>query len=419
MIRSNQLFLFLVAVAVLSGCADQESLTWYKGNLHTHSLWSDGDDFPEVIADWYQDQGYDFLAISDHNTIADSERWLRIAKEHPRYAVYQNYVQTSPEGWVESTEESDSVFVRLKTWEEYSSRFQMNEEFLMIPAEEVTSRFESKPIHVNASNVAEFIEPCSGNSVVEVMQNNVDAILEQGQKLNRSVMPHINHPNFGWAVRADELAQVEGERFFEVYNGHPSVHNLADSTHIGMERMWDVVNAIRLSEGRPLMFGIGVDDAHHYQEQAISRANAGRGWVMVESSGLTAEELISSMQDGRFYTSSGVTLESIDFDGETISVVVQEQESTTYTIEFFGTLANTSVEPISVETSEDGDISTFRYSSEIGELLQSSEGATATYRFTGEETYVRARITSTVIKHNPNYTGEPERAWTQPIVQSH
>ena len=27
---------------------------WWKGNLHTHSLWSDGDDYPEMIADWYR-----------------------------------------------------------------------------------------------------------------------------------------------------------------------------------------------------------------------------------------------------------------------------------------------------------------------------------------------------------------------------
>ena len=27
---------------------------WFKGNLHTHSLWSDGDDYPEMIADWYK-----------------------------------------------------------------------------------------------------------------------------------------------------------------------------------------------------------------------------------------------------------------------------------------------------------------------------------------------------------------------------
>ena len=25
---------------------------WWKGNLHTHSLWSDGDDYPEMITAW-------------------------------------------------------------------------------------------------------------------------------------------------------------------------------------------------------------------------------------------------------------------------------------------------------------------------------------------------------------------------------
>src|SRR5438132_909407 len=40
---------------------------WWKGNLHTHSLWSDGDDYPEMVVRWYQQHGYNFLALSDHN----------------------------------------------------------------------------------------------------------------------------------------------------------------------------------------------------------------------------------------------------------------------------------------------------------------------------------------------------------------
>ena len=39
---------------------------WYRGNLHTHSLWSDGDDYLEMIAIWYRDQKYDFLCFTDH-----------------------------------------------------------------------------------------------------------------------------------------------------------------------------------------------------------------------------------------------------------------------------------------------------------------------------------------------------------------
>ena len=38
-----------------------------------------------------------------------------------------------------------------------------------------------------------------------------------------SGVPHINHPNFGWAVTADELAAVENNRLFEIFNGHPQV----------------------------------------------------------------------------------------------------------------------------------------------------------------------------------------------------
>ena len=49
---------------------------WLKGNLHTHSLWSDGDDFPEMIGDWYKRNGYQFLALTEHNVIAEKERWI-------------------------------------------------------------------------------------------------------------------------------------------------------------------------------------------------------------------------------------------------------------------------------------------------------------------------------------------------------
>lgn len=39
---------------------------WYKGNLHTHTTRSDGTLSPEEIVKWYEDNGYSFLAITDH-----------------------------------------------------------------------------------------------------------------------------------------------------------------------------------------------------------------------------------------------------------------------------------------------------------------------------------------------------------------
>jgi hypothetical protein len=40
---------------------------WFKGNTHAHTTNSDGDSPPEVVTRWYQDHGYNFLVLSDHN----------------------------------------------------------------------------------------------------------------------------------------------------------------------------------------------------------------------------------------------------------------------------------------------------------------------------------------------------------------
>ena len=48
---------------------------WHRGNLHTHSTESDGTrDVDRVLAD-YQAQGYDFLAVSDHDVIVDVDEY--------------------------------------------------------------------------------------------------------------------------------------------------------------------------------------------------------------------------------------------------------------------------------------------------------------------------------------------------------
>jgi hypothetical protein len=57
----------------ITDMGQKSGLKWYKGNTHTHSYWSDGDDFPEMIMDWYKSHGYDFISLSDHNTLAKAK----------------------------------------------------------------------------------------------------------------------------------------------------------------------------------------------------------------------------------------------------------------------------------------------------------------------------------------------------------
>src|SRR5687767_13189761 len=69
-------FLIAIGLAWCVGANAQPLARWWKGNLHTHTLWSDGDDFPEMVVDWYKTRGYDFLALSDHNVLMEGPMWL-------------------------------------------------------------------------------------------------------------------------------------------------------------------------------------------------------------------------------------------------------------------------------------------------------------------------------------------------------
>ena len=81
-------FIILNLVSCENNSAEQN---WYKGNLHTHSLWSDGDDFPEMIIQWYKDNDYQFIALSDHNTIGDSEFWYEIKERELKHKTLEKY----------------------------------------------------------------------------------------------------------------------------------------------------------------------------------------------------------------------------------------------------------------------------------------------------------------------------------------
>lgn len=402
MIFKENLFLKVLLPVIfisflLVDCVDEKTQTnWYKGNLHTHSYWSDGDDYPEMIMKWYKDSGYDFVTLSDHNILAEGEKWIEPEKGTQHEQTFQNYLDTFGEDWIVFEENQGHYRVLLKTLEEYRTLFEDEGRFLILKSEEITDGFENKSIHVNATNVQELIEPQGGNSIVDVMQNNIDAVYEQREETGEPMFPHINHPNFGWSITAEDLKGLEGERFFEVYNGHPHVHNEGDSLRSGTEQMWDEVITHYLIEGKPVMYGIAVDDAHHYQEMSTENANPGRGWIQVKSHELSPDSIIAAMERGDFYASNGVSVQSIKFDGHTLTINIDDEEGVQYTTEFIGT--------------RDGS------ETQIGSLLETKEGPKVSYTLKGDEMYVRAKITSDKKKENPYSPGEFEVAWIQPVV---
>jgi hypothetical protein len=261
-------------------------------------------------------------------------------------------------------------------------------------AEELTDGYNGKPVHINATNVKQKIDPQGGNSILEVMQNNLDAVAKHKEKFGNPIIAHINHPNFGFAISLEDMIALRNEQFFEVYNGHPSVHNSGGDTSMSTEMMWDYINIAYLENNKPIMYGLATDDSHHYHTKGSKWSNAGRGWIMVQTDSLNPKSIINAMEGGQFYASTGVALKDLTFRNNKLSVDVKKEENTTYTISFIGCKKG-KTDP---------------------EEFMSVDGDKASFELTNDILFVRCKITSSKLHGNPIEGLIYETAWTQPVI---
>jgi hypothetical protein len=417
----------LLFIAASSLAARAEEPRWFKGNTHTHSLWSDGNDFPEMISDWYRSRGYDFLAMSDHNILARGEKWMTEAVIEKRKIalgrkVLDKYRERFGDDWVVTRPAADGggTEVRLRTLEEYRGKMEAPGKFLLIEAEEISAGLGKVPIHLNAVNAAEVIKPVKDLATVrEVMRKNLQLVAAQAAATGKPMIAHINHPNFQWALTAEDLAHVVEDRFFEVFNGHPKTFTQGhpERATSDTEKMWDVANTIRLAELKaPLLLGIASDDSHNYHGGDVT---PGRGWVMVRAAKLDAATLVRAMQAGDFYCSSGVILEELKWEPSSrkLSLRIKAEPGVTYRTEFRGTPRgyDRAVKEVPAPAG-DRVAARLEYSADVGKVLAVVEGTAAEYELTGGELFVRASIRSSKAHLNPSWPGQVEQAWTQPVT---
>jgi hypothetical protein len=362
--RSALLVFIVLLGGVLSGFQPSHPVRFYKGNLHTHSYWSDGNTFPEEIAKWYRDHGYQFLAVTDHNILQEGLRTKVIGK--------------------------DTVVLRELSG--YRNEFEKEGEFLLLSSEEISDQSENRPVHLNGFNLKRVVKPMGGARVSECLTADVGAIREALKGSENPEWITVNHPNFGWGLTADDLA-ICGARFFEVFNGHPSVRNYGDSIHPGTELMWDQANKWRIDHGEKLLLGIATDDAHQYDVYELGKANPGRGWTMVRAEGLTPAALYKSMYDGDFYASTGVELEDFHAEKRGIAIRIKGEKGIVYTTEFIGWMPG----------------------KDHPEILKTVEGTRVSFRASGHELFIRARVISGKVRDNPFAKGDREMAWIQPV----
>jgi hypothetical protein len=64
-------------------------MPYLKGNLHTHTSFSDGALSPGEMAEIYADLGYDFVAITDHDYLIRPQYWESLPAQRGRLLVFK------------------------------------------------------------------------------------------------------------------------------------------------------------------------------------------------------------------------------------------------------------------------------------------------------------------------------------------
>lgn len=184
---------------------------WFKGNLHTHSLNSDGNLTVKQLTSLYRSCGYDFLSITDHGVLTVTE-----GLSTPR--------------------------------------------FLLIPGEEVSvgASGAGTSLHIVALNITTEL-PVEEGDRGESPQRVIDLIRESGGEAV------IAHPYWS-GLTFNDLIGLGGYLGLEVFN------TVCDLTiNRGLSNVhWDNL----LTAGRRLL-GFGVDDAHSKTREGLPSDSCG------------------------------------------------------------------------------------------------------------------------------------------------
>lgn len=235
---------------------------FWRGNLHTHSNLSDGILTPEEVCRRYENEGYDFLALTEHFI--------------GRYGY--PIVDTAP--------------------------FRTNRFTTILGAELHSGVMQNGEVwHILAVGLPpDFTPPNAPHfNAVEGMESGPEIA---ARAVEAGAFVAIAHPQWSGLTLTDARS-ITAAHAVEIYN-----HGSA----IGCDRGDGFAIAdLLLSEGRRLSL-IATDDAHFSEPDFFG------GWVMVKAEENAPEALLAALKAGHFYSSQGPELRNVTITTEAVEV---------------------------------------------------------------------------------------------------
>lgn len=280
---------------------------WYKGNLHSHTIQSDGCLTPEESVKLYKENGYDFICFSEHDQYTD----LR-----DRFNSEDFIILPGLEASVCLIKIPDSEKTRLGIEEE-------DGDFIVTRFNEIREMFASskdvsmmKTHHIHGILGNKEMQSQAGNNIfcedeytpIRVYINKWDGVCA-AQELSdylkmRGCFTTYNHPVWS-RVDIEDVRGVTGVWAIECYN-----YNTVNECGEGLDTLfWDDL----LRHGSDIN-AFASDDNHN---NGLFPDSCG-GFVMVKAEKLEHEDIVNGLLVGDYYSSNGAIIGDIERENECI-----------------------------------------------------------------------------------------------------
>ncbi len=275
----------------------REEGLWYRGNLHSHTVNSDGKLTPEQSAEYYREHGYAFMCFSEHDYYTDNRETLDREDfivlpglEASTYLVDSSALKEMVDEETLKKGYMDTTFQQIGDWRRNGVKMKVKK------VHHIHGILGNQMMQQNAGE-----HVFSGNEIYPVRVyfdtwNGVEAAQKLSDQLKaRGCFTTYNHPIWS-RVDVEDVRDIKGIWGIECYN-YDTVNECAEGEDTVF---WDMM----LRNGNFIM-GFASDDNHN----GGTFPDSCGGYVMVKAEHLDHESIVNGLLSGNYYASNGAVIE--------------------------------------------------------------------------------------------------------------
>ena len=263
-----------------------ESGSFYKANLHCHSVVSDGRLTPKEIKEKYKAQGYSIVAYTDH-AVMITHNDLRDENFLPLNGYELDFSQEKIQG--RSSKVCHVCFVSLVEDRAVQRIF-----------------YHSRHLEKNLQEAC--LDPDRDYLHREYSSEFISKILEEG--VNDGFFVTYNHPVWSLETK-DEYCNYHGMHAMEIVNYGCVTEGYDD-------RNGDIYD--QMLRGGEKLYCVATDDNHNKHPENDPRCDSYGGFTMIKAERLTYDDIAQALTNGHFYASEGPEIKELYFEDNKICI---------------------------------------------------------------------------------------------------